>query len=213
MWKHPASGIVGTWPPAERHLRTRPLLHAVVCDIHPRHTDRGPDADVAYSLLFRRPVRFTCFAMSAPVSAQKFDPPPAKTPDAATLKKIDEKTAKLKEAVPRPRSRRSPDPPRPTWTIYVKAAEWIVRHQEWFTADIGKQTLAVIDQGLKRAEDARRRARRRGWTRRAGRSPAGTARTSTARCSRTASSIRPATARTRRRSGGSTSSCTAAMAR
>ena len=75
--------------------------------------------------------------------AQKFDPPPAKTPDAATLKKIEEQTAKLKEAV----SDLEPD-----LTIFVKAAEWIVRHDEWFTADSAKQTLAILEEGFKRAE-------------------------------------------------------------
>ena len=38
--------------------------------------------------------------------------------------------------------------------VYVKAVDWIVRHQEWFTADSGNQTLAVIDQGVQRAVSA-----------------------------------------------------------
>jgi hypothetical protein len=92
--------------------------------------------------------------LASTVLAQKFDPPPPKTPDAATLKLIEEKTTTLRKAV----DAAAPNIPRthrPDLEIYVKAAEWIVRHQEWFTADIGKQTLAVIDQGLKRAEDAK----------------------------------------------------------
>lgn len=94
-----------------------------------------------------------CIASTA--FAQKFDPPPAKTPDALTLKQIEEKTKRLREAVDAAATN-IPKTHRPDLEIYVKAAEWIVRHQEWFTADIGKQTLAVIDQGLKRADDAKR---------------------------------------------------------
>src|SRR5262245_45141093 len=89
----------------------------------------------------------------APVLAQNYDPPPAKTPDAPTLKKIEEQTAKLKQAVA-DASKKVPKH-EADLAIYVKAAEWIVRHQEWFTADSGKQTLAVIEQGLKRAEAAK----------------------------------------------------------
>src|SRR5205807_1190168 len=38
--------------------------------------------------------------------------------------------------------------------VYLKAAEWIVRHGEWLTADAGKQTLRVLDAGLERAKAA-----------------------------------------------------------
>ena len=92
-------------------------------------------------------------AAGVPVFAQNFDPPPAKTPDTATLKKIEEQTAKLRDAVTEA-SKKVPQH-EADLAIYVKAAEWIVRHQEWFTADSGKQTLAVIEQGLKRAETAK----------------------------------------------------------
>jgi len=92
-------------------------------------------------------------AASVPVCAQPFDPPPAKTPDAATLKKIEDQTATLKEAVAAA-SRKVPKH-ETDLAVYVKASEWIVKHQEWFTADSGKQTLAVIEQGLKRAEAAK----------------------------------------------------------
>ncbi len=92
-------------------------------------------------------------AVAAPAFSQKYDPPKAKTPDAATLKLIEDKTAKLKEAV----AAAAPKIDRifrPDLEVYVKAAEWIVRHHEWYTANSGKQTLAVIDQGIKRAQSA-----------------------------------------------------------
>src|SRR4051812_34296678 len=90
-------------------------------------------------------------AAGTPVFAQNFDPPPAKTPDAATLKQIHERTAVLKQAVTAA-VKDLPAVHRADLEVYVKAAEWIVRHQEWYTADSGKQTLAVIEQGIKRAE-------------------------------------------------------------
>jgi hypothetical protein len=86
--------------------------------------------------------------------AQKYDPPAAKTPDAATLNQIEERTAKLKEAVAAA-APKIPEIHRADLEVYVKAAEWIMRHQEWYTADSGKQTLAVIEQGIKRAESAK----------------------------------------------------------
>src|SRR5262245_28559866 len=92
-------------------------------------------------------------ALGGPVFGQDFTPPPAKTPDAATLKTIEEQTAKLRAAV----AEASKKVPRheADLAVYVKAAEWIVKHGEWFTADSGKQTLAVIEQGLSRAEAAK----------------------------------------------------------
>jgi hypothetical protein len=85
--------------------------------------------------------------------AQNYDPPPPKTPDAATLKKIAEGQAKLKDAVAAA-DKKVDEIHRADLEIYVKAVDWIVRHQEWYTSDSGKQTLAVIEQGIKRAESA-----------------------------------------------------------
>jgi predicted esterase len=93
-------------------------------------------------------------ATSIPVFSQNFDPPPAKTPDAATLKQIAERTEVLKAAVAAV-VKDLPDIHRADLEIYVKAAEWITRHHEWYTADSGKQTLAMIEAGIKRAEIAK----------------------------------------------------------
>jgi predicted esterase len=92
-------------------------------------------------------------SLGTPVLAQSFDPPPAKAPDAATLQRIKDETARLKTAVAAAAARVHPH--EADLEVYVKAAEWIVRHQEWYTADSGKQTLAVIEQGLKRADAAK----------------------------------------------------------
>jgi pimeloyl-ACP methyl ester carboxylesterase len=93
-------------------------------------------------------------AAGIPVFSQNYDPPPAKTPDAATLKQIDVGLGELRQAVAAA-AKDLPKVHRADLEVYVKAVEWITRHNEWFTADSGKQTLAVIDQGLKRAESAR----------------------------------------------------------
>jgi predicted esterase len=91
--------------------------------------------------------------VAPPVFGEDFTPPPAKAPDATTLKTIEEQTAKLREAVAEA-SKKVPSH-EADLAIYVKAAEWIVKHNEWFTADSGRQTLAVIEQGLQRAEAAK----------------------------------------------------------
>jgi hypothetical protein len=85
-----------------------------------------------------------------------FDQPPPFPPDDATLKQIAAKTAELRTAV---ENLRKPAGRVPTdvWAdvlIYLKAAEWIVRHNEFYVKDSGKQTLAVLDAGLIRAKAA-----------------------------------------------------------
>lgn len=78
--------------------------------------------------------------------AQPPDFPAPKTfpPDEATLKKITDKTAELKKAIGK-----STDA---DVLVYLKAAEWIVKHGEWFTDKSAAQTVAVLDAGLERAK-------------------------------------------------------------
>lgn len=85
--------------------------------------------------------------------AQKFDPPATKSPDEKTLDQIKQRIVKLQDALTALPST-TPEFMRSDVEIYLKAAEWIVRHEEWFHADSGKWTLAVLDQGLQRASDA-----------------------------------------------------------
>ena len=87
------------------------------------------------------------------VFAQNFDPPPPKSPDADTLKLIAEKKVALDKVVA-DAVKQLPAIHQPDLLIYPKAVEWITRHREYYTADIGKQILAVIDQGMKRAAAA-----------------------------------------------------------
>jgi hypothetical protein len=96
--------------------------------------------------------------VSTATFAQKKDPvkkDPVKPPDAATIQKIKDETAKLKAAVEELRQKNVYDARIPDIEIYAKAGEWIVRHNEWFTADAGKQTLAVLAEGATRLESAK----------------------------------------------------------
>lgn len=93
-------------------------------------------------------------ALAAPAFAQpNFDVPKAVVPDAEVLKQIAAKTEDLRkafDALPK----KTPDDVKADVEIYLKAAEWIVRHGEWFTKESPKQTLAVLDAGLERAKQA-----------------------------------------------------------
>jgi len=80
-----------------------------------------------------------------------FPQPKTYPPDAATLAKIEAKTEELRKAVEglfvaASKARRA------EVEVYLKAAEWIVRHNEWLAAKSGQQTVEILDAGLKRAE-------------------------------------------------------------
>jgi sugar lactone lactonase YvrE len=92
--------------------------------------------------------------LASPATAQpKADPPKLFPPDAETLLQIEAKTAELRKAVAvLPKG--TPDDVISDVAVYAKAAEWIVRHGEWYTKDSGRQTLAVLDAGLERAKAA-----------------------------------------------------------
>lgn len=83
--------------------------------------------------------------------AQPPDFPAPKTfpPDDATLTKIKDKTAELKKATEKIAN--------PDVLVYLKAAEWIVKHGEWFTEKSAAQTVAVLDAGLERAKNAEKK--------------------------------------------------------
>ena len=90
--------------------------------------------------------------MSSVALAQpNFAPANAVTVDPDVLKQIEAKTVALREAfaaLPKETSL----PRKADVEIYLKAAEWIVRHGEYFTKDSGKQTLLTLDAGLERAK-------------------------------------------------------------
>ncbi len=84
----------------------------------------------------------------------KFDQPKTYPPDAAALKQIEAKTAELRKAVAALPKDTTTDDVIADVEVYAKAAEWIVRHGEWFQKDSAKHTLAVLDAGLERAKAA-----------------------------------------------------------
>ncbi|MBY0514104.1 MAG: hypothetical protein K2P78_09365 [Gemmataceae bacterium] len=85
---------------------------------------------------------------------QKFDPPKATKPDDATLKHIAEKTEQLRKAVAALKAKKLRDDVLIEVEIYLKAAENIVRFEEWYHANSGKWALTTLDQGLERAKQA-----------------------------------------------------------
>jgi hypothetical protein len=93
------------------------------------------------------------FATTAPLFAQPPNIPTPKTfpPDAATLKTITDQTAELKTAVAElAKTTKTPNILAEV-EVFHKAAEWVVTHGEWYTDKTAKQTLDVLDAGLKRA--------------------------------------------------------------
>src|SRR5262245_23764007 len=75
-------------------------------------------------------------------------------PDAATLKQIKDKTEELRKAIDALKARKIPDDVFVEVEIYLKAAENIVRFEEWLQANSVKWTLERLDEGLARAKQA-----------------------------------------------------------
>ncbi len=84
----------------------------------------------------------------------KFAPPKLVKPDEATLKQIVDKTAELRKAVEALKVKKLPDDVFVEVAIYLKAAENIVRFEEWFNASSAKWAIQTLDQGLERAKQA-----------------------------------------------------------
>jgi predicted esterase len=106
--------------------------------------------------MFKPAIAFTLFVAISPAAfaqTKKKDPVPVKPPDEQTIDLIKHRTIKLEEAL-KALPAKTPEYIRSDVEIYHKAAEWIVRHNEWVTNDAGKWTLAVLDQGMQRAADA-----------------------------------------------------------
>ncbi|MBA4188329.1 MAG: hypothetical protein C0467_10015 [Planctomycetaceae bacterium] len=82
----------------------------------------------------------------------KFDPPKATKPDEATMKQISEKTELLRKAVEALKAKKIADDVLIEVEIYLKAAENIVRFEEWYAAASGKWALTTLDEGLARAK-------------------------------------------------------------
>jgi hypothetical protein len=84
----------------------------------------------------------------------KFAPPPVTKPDEVALEQIRLKTQKLNAEVARLRAAKVPDDVVIEVEVYARAAENIVRFDEWFSKDSVKWTQTTLDRGLERAKQA-----------------------------------------------------------
>jgi predicted esterase len=85
---------------------------------------------------------------------QRYDPPKASKPDEATLKRIAEKTDQLRKAIDGLKSKNVLHQNVVEVEIYLKAAENIVRFEEWYAETSGKWATQTLEQGLERARQA-----------------------------------------------------------
>lgn len=97
----------------------------------------------------RTPIALLAILSATPLFAQpNFETPKAVALDADSQKQIAAKTEELRNAVAA-----IPDLPADV-EVYLKAAEWVTRHGEFFAKDSAKQTLTVLEAGLARAKAA-----------------------------------------------------------
>ncbi len=89
---------------------------------------------------------------NAKKAQQKFDPPKATKPDEASMKQILEKTEQLRKAIEELKAKKIPSDVLIEVEIYLKAAENIVRFEEWYSENSGKWAIQTLDQGLERAK-------------------------------------------------------------
>jgi dienelactone hydrolase len=82
----------------------------------------------------------------------KYDPPESLKPDAATLETIANKTARLRDAIADLQRKKLPADAIIEIEIFLKAAENIVRFDEWFAKGSVKWALTTLDRGLERAK-------------------------------------------------------------
>jgi pimeloyl-ACP methyl ester carboxylesterase len=83
--------------------------------------------------------------------AQDFTPPPVQTPDADKLKAIKEKTSLLAKKIVELRKQKVPDVWLAEIEVYHRAADLIVKHNEFFQKEAADWTLEALDRGLLRA--------------------------------------------------------------
>lgn len=86
-----------------------------------------------------------CAVMTALVNAQPVDP--------GQQAKIEGLLADLKSKVADLKKSEKPDAQVADVEVHAKAADWILRHQEFYKPDYNQQTVKVLEAGLKRAAD------------------------------------------------------------
>lgn len=83
---------------------------------------------------------------------QSFAPSPATTPDDAIIKSIKEKRDELGKAITSLRRQGMPDAVMADVEVFEKAADWIVKHGEWYQKEYGQWTQDAIAQGMERVK-------------------------------------------------------------
>jgi len=96
-------------------------------------------------------------SVSAPGQApQKFDAPKTMPPDAEQLQEIEKRTRQLQSMIADLAKQGVSPMLLSDIDVYAKAADWIVRHGEFYHPDSAKWTLAALDRGSLRANQMAR---------------------------------------------------------
>jgi dienelactone hydrolase len=82
---------------------------------------------------------------------QSYEPPPANLPSDEAMKEITEKGKRLAQALTTLKNQGWKDQVLVDIEVYLRAAESIVQHKEFYSKDSTAWTLAVLDRGLMRA--------------------------------------------------------------
>jgi dienelactone hydrolase len=99
---------------------------------------------------------FVLLLLPLAASSQDYTPPPVKKPEKTTLLAIVERTTQLDRAVSMLSLHGVRDSILADIEVYLKAAQWIQRHDEYFDDKSGQWTLDALDRGLLRATLAAR---------------------------------------------------------
>lgn len=97
-----------------------------------------------------------CLLAACCTAPAQYEPPNAKPPDKATQEAIVAKVRQLGQALSVMQRQGVRDPVFADVEIYHKAADWTVRHNEFYSDQFGAWTMAVLDRGLLRASQALR---------------------------------------------------------
>src|SRR5260221_10294028 len=96
------------------------------------------------------------FLVANAAGAQDYAPPNAKVPDKETLAAITQKTVRLANAITVLQRQGVRDPVLGDIEIYHKAADWLARHNEYFSDQTAAWAQAILDRGVLRATQASR---------------------------------------------------------
>jgi predicted esterase len=85
-----------------------------------------------------------------------YAPDASQPPEPATIRTIGERMNRLKEVLTELRGKGVGDPALADIEVFLKAGQWIVRHNEFYRKSYGQDTIKVLDDGLLRASQQAR---------------------------------------------------------